>query len=90
MLAQVREPDFASAHRVDPSRIALIGHSMGGFAALMVASEHDDVECAVSLAGANLGLLATALADPAQAARVAENFQRWGGGPDSAASPARR
>ena len=37
VLAQVREPAFARAHRIDPDRIALIGHSMGGFAALITA-----------------------------------------------------
>jgi pimeloyl-ACP methyl ester carboxylesterase len=81
VLAQVREPAFAKAHRIDPSRIALIGHSMGGFAALLTASEHDEVECAVSLAGANLGLLAVTLSDGAAADGAAQRFEQWGSGP---------
>jgi pimeloyl-ACP methyl ester carboxylesterase len=81
VLAQVRAPEFAAAHRIDPNRIVLIGHSMGGFAALVVASEHREVECAVSLAGANFGLLATSLADPTQAQRTGESFESWASGP---------
>ena len=81
VVAQVRDPKFAREHRIDPSRVVLIGHSMGGFAALMVASESPEVSCAVSLAGANLGLLAASLADPATARRTALSFEEWGGGP---------
>lgn len=81
VLAQVRAPEFAREHRIDPSRIVLIGHSMGGFAALVVASEHDEVECAVSLAGANFGLLASTLSDPTQAQRTGDTFERWASGP---------
>jgi pimeloyl-ACP methyl ester carboxylesterase len=81
VLAQVRDPAFARAHRIDPAHVVLIGHSMGGFAALMLASESPDVACAVSLAGANLGRLAASLADPATATRTAHSFEEWGGGP---------
>jgi hypothetical protein len=46
----------------------------------MVAAESADVECAASLAGANLGLLGPSLADPGQAARVGQSFELWGAG----------
>lgn len=49
---------FARAHRADPSRIALVGHSMGGFLALLAGSELAAVDCVASISGANLGLLA--------------------------------
>jgi uncharacterized protein len=81
VLAQVRAPEFARAHRIDPSRIVLIGHSMGGFAALMVASEHGELECVASLAGANLGALGAGFADPAQAQQAGDTFERWASGP---------
>ncbi len=80
VLATVRDPAFAQAHRIDPRRIALVGHSMGGFAALMVASERPEVVCVASLAGANLGLLASAAADPGQAPRIAQGLARNGAG----------
>jgi pimeloyl-ACP methyl ester carboxylesterase len=67
----IASPAFAAAHRIDASRIALVGHSMGGFAALLSASELERVDCAASLAGANLGLWNEALATPEGAAGMA-------------------
>ena len=69
--ATLAKPDFAARHRIDPSRLALVGHSMGGFAALLSASELPAVDCAASLAGANLGLWAEAVRTPAGEARMA-------------------
>ena len=40
---------------VDVARIALVGHSLGGWASLMTAASNARVRCVVSLAGANLG-----------------------------------
>jgi len=39
VVRQVRAPEWAAAHRVDPDRVALVGHSMGGFMALAAATE---------------------------------------------------
>ena len=78
VIDQVREPEFAQAHRIDPGRIALVGHSMGGFAALTVASERAEVACVGSLAGANLGLLRPATPDGVQL--IAGGFDRTGAG----------
>jgi dipeptidyl aminopeptidase/acylaminoacyl peptidase len=73
-------PAFASAYRADPGRIALVGHSMGGFAALTTASELPEVDCAAALAGANLGLLARAVAGDAQlASATARQLDAWSG-----------
>ncbi|MEN8161195.1 MAG: alpha/beta fold hydrolase [Myxococcota bacterium] len=72
-------PEFAAAHRVDPRRIALVGHSMGGFAALLSAAELSDVDCVASLAGANLGLWDPALASPEAAAQIAGRLDAWRG-----------
>jgi uncharacterized protein len=54
-LAFLRAPDRAAAFRVDPARIVLVGHSMGGFAALMVASRDPEVTAVASISGNNLG-----------------------------------
>jgi pimeloyl-ACP methyl ester carboxylesterase len=51
-------PEFGRVGRNDPERIALVGHSMGGFAALTVGSESAAVDCIVSIAGANVARLA--------------------------------
>ena len=64
VVSAIAQPDFATAHRIDPDRLALIGHSMGGFAALVSASELDQIQCVASLAGANLGGLAQRSASP--------------------------
>ena len=44
--------------RVDPQRISLVGHSMGGFTALRAGSQLPQVRCVVGLAAANLGTYA--------------------------------
>lgn len=41
--------------RLDPEKIILIGHSMGGFAALFNAIKNDKINFAVSIAGFNAG-----------------------------------
>jgi pimeloyl-ACP methyl ester carboxylesterase len=81
VLDQLREREFAEAYRVDPDRIAIVGHSMGGFAALMTGSERREVACVGSLAGANLGAVGASLADPAAAQRTALAFGRMANGP---------
>ncbi len=53
-LAFLRDP--ANDHlRVDPERIALVGHSMGGFLALHGGARDPKVTCIVGLAAANFG-----------------------------------
>ena len=75
----ISAPEFAKAHRVDPGRIALVGHSMGGFAALTSASELEGVDCAASLAGANLGLWSQATLTPEGAQQMARMLDGWRG-----------
>ena len=80
VLSEVRSPEFVAEHRADPQHVALVGHSMGGFLALMTASEDPAVRCAASLAGANLGSLGRALAaDPAQAPAAEQQIDAWSG-----------
>lgn len=43
-------------YRVDNSKIVLIGHSMGGFAAAFCSVKHDEIKNIASLAGFNAGL----------------------------------
>ncbi|MCW8870646.1 MAG: alpha/beta fold hydrolase [Proteobacteria bacterium] len=44
--------------RVDPDKILLVGHSMGGFAALQGAANDGQVKCVAGIAPADLGLAA--------------------------------
>jgi len=80
VLGTLRSPEFSKAKRSDPQRVVVVGHSMGGFLALMAASEDPDIRCAASIAGANLGLLGRALAaNPEQARLAAQRFDSWSG-----------
>lgn len=80
VLTAIRAPEFAVAHRIDTETLALVGHSMGGFAALISGAELPEVDCIVSLAGANLGGIAQALSSaPAQAGQFAAQVDAWSG-----------
>jgi pimeloyl-ACP methyl ester carboxylesterase len=81
VLDAIRAPGFASAHRIDPARVAVFGHSMGGFVALMTGAARSELRCTVSVAGANFLALVAGIADPSIAAAAAERFQSWGTGP---------
>jgi pimeloyl-ACP methyl ester carboxylesterase len=76
----IAEPEFAKHHRVDPDRIALVGHSMGGFAALIAGAAHPRIDCIVSIAGANLGGMARGMQNsPESAAGFAAALDGWAG-----------
>ncbi len=81
VVAALGEPEFAKRYRVDPARIVLVGHSMGGAAALVSAARLESVRCVASLAGANLGAFGEQVGASAEAARqTAAMFQTWGEG----------
>ncbi|MGZ8470993.1 MAG: alpha/beta hydrolase family protein [Gemmatirosa sp.] len=48
-LAFLRDPAIAARHRVDSRRLALVGHSMGGWLALRAAAADPAVACAAGL-----------------------------------------
>lgn len=49
--------DQANQYRVDVEKILLIGHSMGGFAALQGAANNPDIKCVAGIAPGDLGLV---------------------------------
>jgi uncharacterized protein len=51
----ITSPEVAAKYRIDPTRIVLIGHSMGGYMALSAAAHHDGVAAAIAISGASLG-----------------------------------
>ncbi len=53
--------DQADQYRVDAEKILLIGHSMGGFAALQGAANNPDIKCVAGIAPGDLGLVADIL-----------------------------
>jgi pimeloyl-ACP methyl ester carboxylesterase len=52
----IKKAEVAKENRVDVDRIALVGHSFGGFLALKAASIDTSIKTVVSLSGANFGL----------------------------------
>lgn len=48
----------ADEYRIEPARILIIGHSMGGFAALQGAAREEAVTCVAGIAAADVGRIA--------------------------------
>ncbi|WP_433430171.1 alpha/beta hydrolase family protein [Nonomuraea sp. CA-141351] len=62
--------------RLDPERLGVVGHSMGGFAALMTAAADPAVRAVASVAAFDAGVAAAAcLADPAVRAAYVRDFE---------------
>lgn len=65
-------------HRVDPDRVAVVGHSMGGFVALMTAAADPSITAVASIAGFDIGRAAAACrADAVLRAHWTEQFDQW-------------
>jgi pimeloyl-ACP methyl ester carboxylesterase len=54
-LRWVRSPEAAARFRTDPGRVALVGHSMGGWLALMATATDPGVACVGALDSRNVG-----------------------------------
>jgi len=59
----MRTEKAQAEYRVDPNRLILLGHSVGGFAALMGAARDPAISCVAAIAPANLGLYGTIFED---------------------------
>lgn len=74
--AEIRTPAFASEHRLDPRRTAVIGHSLGGFAALMTAAADPEIAAVGSIAMFDFGRVGEeCAADPAVRAQYVTGFE---------------
>ncbi|HEX6608860.1 MAG TPA: alpha/beta fold hydrolase [Chloroflexia bacterium] len=62
-LAFLRDPATAATYRADPARLVLVGHSMGGFAALVTAARDPAIPAVGAFTPINLGLLGAEVAD---------------------------
>jgi len=71
VLRFLREPANAAKYRVDPKRLVLIGHSVGGFIAGYEAAHNPDIKAVAMIAAVNLGKIN---ADPRE--REAR-LERW-------------
>jgi len=55
VLSWLRSPENAAKYRLDPRRIAVVGHSMGGWLALMTGAREARSVCVAGLAAWNVG-----------------------------------
>jgi pimeloyl-ACP methyl ester carboxylesterase len=76
-LGWLRTAETQESYRVDAHKLVLIGHSMGGFAALLATTTDPAVYGVASLAGFQFGLLARLLRE--DAARPAAQVEDWRG-----------
>lgn len=75
VLAQLRAQEMRERCRVDAERVVLIGHSMGGFAALLAAATDPSLHAVASLAGFHFGRFAEELRqDPKLRASTIEEW----------------
>ncbi|RMG90295.1 MAG: alpha/beta fold hydrolase, partial [Chloroflexi bacterium] len=70
----MRSSEAQTAYRTDPERVALVGHSMGGWAALLTAAELQSVPAVASIAGVNFGVWADMVADDPAMRGFTERF----------------
>jgi pimeloyl-ACP methyl ester carboxylesterase len=74
-LAMLRTQEMGERCRVDAERIVLIGHSMGGFAALLTAATDPSIHAAASLAGFHFGRFAQVLRQ--DSSLIAPTIRDW-------------
>jgi pimeloyl-ACP methyl ester carboxylesterase len=75
----LRQPEVAAKYRVDPRRIVLGGHSMGGFAALEVAAAREDLLGLLLIDAWNVGMEgAPVRGDAAKRAELVSGFDDLG------------
>ena len=55
VLEYMSDADNSKKLRIDPNKISIVGHSMGGHMAVAGILDNPDVKCAVSYDGANIG-----------------------------------
>nr|WP_296064908.1 alpha/beta fold hydrolase [uncultured Actinoplanes sp.] len=77
VVAAVREGAMAAHHRLDPGRLAVVGHSAGGFAALMTAADDPAVRAVASVSAFDFGAASAAIAG--DAAARARYVEAWDG-----------
>jgi|TARA_B110000902_G_C14284223_1_gene578091 pimeloyl-ACP methyl ester carboxylesterase len=74
VLNYMRDPVTASALRINPDRISIVGHSMGGHMAIAGILDNENVRCAIAYDGANMGAKGKGLFNNPEAAAMWSNY----------------
>ena len=74
----LRAASSKEVYRCDPEKIVLIGHSLGGFAALMKSAEDESIQNAASLACVNFGFLSSLISGSDDAKEIAMDYLKIG------------
>lgn len=78
VLAYVRDAANAQGLRIDPTRIVIAGHSMGGWVTALTASRHPELLGAILISSADMGVVGTNPRE-ALAALMADNLESLAG-----------
>ena len=73
----LRSPEIATKYHVDPRRIALVGHSMGGWLALLGAVQDTSIACAAGLEFADMARRMTAIRADSAALATRMKYDAW-------------
>jgi pimeloyl-ACP methyl ester carboxylesterase len=74
VLNYLRQPENASTLRINPDRISIVGHSMGGHMAIAGILENPNVRCAIAYDGANMGAKGKGLFNNPEAAAMWSSY----------------
>ena len=84
LLAWARDPANAAKYAIDPQRLSLVGHSFGGWLALITASRDPALRCVSAMAAWNLGWAAGRFPTHPDEAKELHDYLAWtaeAGGP---------
>lgn len=83
----IQQPNTAKKLKINPQKISLVGHSMGGHMAVAGILDNPSIKCAVAHDGANMGAKGKGLFSDAQSAKLWSNYSDtlfmlngWSGG----------
>lgn len=81
VLAWTRQAGNAAKYRIDPEQIALVGHSFGGWLALMTAGRDRSLRCVAAMAAWNLGWAAERFESHPDEATELRDYIAWSADP---------
>ena len=82
VLDWARDPENAGKYGIDPRQLSLVGHSFGGWLALMTASRDRSLRCVTAMAAWNLGWVGSRFKAHPGEAKELRDYIAWSADPD--------